>query len=532
MSKVSSYLQSHIVGEISLRADDRVAASRDQSIIEQKPEMVLYPRTTNDLRKLARFSSQLAAKGHVLPLYIRGLGRGVTGGSLGGGLVIDTSRHLNKIFEYDPKQKLVRLQAGVSVAALDSTLGLEGMALLSVRGIDGTVGGAVADDAGGIFAGTYGSISGNISQLEVVLDSGDVLQTGPINRRELNRRKGLQGREGDIYRGIDGILEDHAEYIAKTQKAGGPLDRSGYPGIFDIEVKQGQFDLTPLFVGSQGTLAIISEMIMKIDFIPSDIAYAVAVIEDMARLDATCEAIRRLSPSFVQIFDGDLIRQAARQGGNYEWLPGSLDQTKVVLVVGFDEMNEHVRHRGQLRLAKTVEKMSIGYMIPKTPAEIEQIRALLEVANFSATPFDASEQAAPVLAENIYVPSDKLSDFIEEINKLAAEAQLSVLLEGSILSSIYSLRVEMSLNRATDKQKFIKMISQFAKVVADLGGALVGAGGEGRLLSLAVRENWDEEYRQICDEIKQVFDPHGIFGVGVKSQVDPKDIAKILRNHN
>lgn len=531
MSKVSAYLQGHIIGEISTRNDDRNRASFDQSILQQKPDMVMYPRSTNDIRKLVRFSSQLASKGHILAIHPRGLGQGVTGGSLGSGVVLDTSKYLNRIFEYDPKQKLVRVQPGASIATLDSTLGLQGMSILPLRGVTGTVGGAVADDGGGIYAATYGSTNSSISQLEVVLDSGDVIQTGPLSKRELNKRKGLQGREGDIYRGIDGVLEDHAEFIRKGQKDG-LVDRSGYAGIFDVEAKPGQFDLTPLFVGSQGTLGIISEMIMKIDFIARDVSMAVLAFDDLTVLQGALATIIKQNPTFFTIYDGDYFRQAAQQGCSFEWLPVAVDQVKFVALVGYDDMNEHVRKRNIMRMVKACQKLSIATFTPNTTAEADSVNAVFDITKYAVTPFDGSEQTAVVLAENIYIPDDKFIDFLEGVERLSAEAQLPLLLDGSVLSNMYSLRVQMSLARVGDKQKYLKLIAQVAATAKDLDGALVGAGGDGQILGYTVRNDWDEEYRQICDEIKKIFDPNGILNPAVKHATDVKDLVKSLRSHN
>ena len=210
MSKVAKYLNEHILGEVVTDAAVRDKFATDASILTITPEMVVYPRVTNDIRKVARFSWQLAEKGHILPLTVRGAGSDDTGASMGKGGISATTAHMNHIFEYDAKQKLVRLQPGTSVAALSDALLLQGTGIpvLSEDRL-GTIGGAVANDATNNQRNRYGTTRDWIHQLEVVLPNGDVLQTDRLSKRELNKKKGTQGLEGDIYRALDGLIEDN-----------------------------------------------------------------------------------------------------------------------------------------------------------------------------------------------------------------------------------------------------------------------------------------------------------------------------------
>ncbi|MEO5499402.1 MAG: FAD-binding protein, partial [Candidatus Saccharimonadales bacterium] len=96
MNKVASYLQSHISGEVLVGESIREHFSKDASIIKLKPALVVHPRTTNDVRKIARFSWQLAERGHVLPMTARGNGTDLTGAAIGKGVVLSFPTHLNK----------------------------------------------------------------------------------------------------------------------------------------------------------------------------------------------------------------------------------------------------------------------------------------------------------------------------------------------------------------------------------------------------------------------------------------------------
>ena len=198
MSKIGAYLQEHISGEVSLSRGVRESLSRDGSILKVKPEMAIYPKNTNDVRKVTRFSWQLAERGHVLPITARGAGSDLTGAAIGPGIVLSFPAHMNHLFEYEPKQRLVRVQPGVSVGVLTAALALQGVRIpaLASAPAHATIGGAIANNARSYLSGQYGSMNEWVDRLEVVLSNGEVIQTGRISKRELSRKIGLGTLEG------------------------------------------------------------------------------------------------------------------------------------------------------------------------------------------------------------------------------------------------------------------------------------------------------------------------------------------------
>ena len=236
MSKIAKYLNGHILGEVSARGNRLKQFSQDKSVLSITPNIVVFPRSTDDIRKIMRFSWQLAEKGHIFGVTARGFGGSTDGSSLGEGVILDISRHLDSIYELDLKNKMIRVAAGVNFKELNLALGSQALTILqSPAGERLTVGGAVAQNLPSEKY-NYGELSDAVDKMEIVLSNGETLQTGRISKRELNRKKGLQTFEGDIYRKIDGLIEDSSDIIlTKIQE-----DASyGYSGISKVRRADG-----------------------------------------------------------------------------------------------------------------------------------------------------------------------------------------------------------------------------------------------------------------------------------------------------
>ncbi|MEO8911788.1 MAG: FAD-binding oxidoreductase [Candidatus Saccharimonas sp.] len=529
MSKVAAYLRGHISGEVVTRDDVREAHASDAGVLSIKPEMVIYPRTTNDIRKLARFTWQLAEKGHTVPITVQGAGTDTTGASIGKGMLVVTTAHMNKVYEYDTKQKLVRLQPGATVLALQSALSLHGTSLLALEGSRpyGTVGGAVANAVAGPLAGKYGNIGRTIQQLEVVLANGDVIQTSRINKRELSRRKGLQGLEGDIYRGIDGIIEEYAETIDKLETD----DMAGYSSVADVKRKDGSFDLTPLFVGSQGTLGIMSEMILRADFKSTRMSVGVLVFADAAAARDALDDLAKMTPALLEYFDASIFEAARAAGHNYAAYNDAASdfEPQSVVVIGFDEFNDHKRKKDIKKLLKKFEKAEGLKIVTSDGETADDLLALLEVLQYTQYP-DHNGELAPDIFGGFHVPTEQFEDFVTALKALGVKEHIDLPLTGHAITNTYAVYPTLSLAKVGDKQKLLKLLDALSKLVYSRGGTMVAEGGEGRLKARSVYAELDEETVAMYEAVRKVCDPFGTLNPGVKQVNDVRTLASELRD--
>lgn len=535
MSKVSSYLQSHILGEVMTRSDVCEVYARDGSVLSEKPDMVIHPRTINDVRKVLRFCSQLADKGHVLSVLPRGKGTSTVGSAISNGAILDLSVYLSSVLEYEPKRRLVRVQAGTSFDGLINALRLHGTTIPTLRpSTPSTIGGLIGEGYSDRFETSYRQVRAMVSRLEVVLPGGEIIQTGPITKRELSKKKGLPGAEGDIYRGIDAILEDYSDVVDEIKNR--PYrEMVGYPGVADVVNKKGTFDLTPLFVGAAGTLGVVVEAILQAEFRPAHVSYAVAVFRDSDTARDALDVIRKHSPSFIEYIDASIVRTAHTQRVEFDWFDAASEQQQgvsTVIVYGWEGFGDRRLDKSVKKSVRDLKKLNCYLHIPKDDEELEQLDAIFNVSSYARYSTTNMTDISPEIVGGFHVPHINFESFSTDLIALGRTLHLDLPMHGSALSGVYTIMPQLSLKKVGDKQKIFKLVDQLMKLVEKHSGVYYAHGGEGRLTSHIAFGSLDERHRDMIGAIKRVFDQHGILNAGVKQDGEITDLVKKMRSDN
>lgn len=532
MSKIAEYLNEHILGEITGSKAVRTRYSRDGSILSIQPELVVFPRVTNDIRKAARFSWQLAEKGHVLPLTVRGSGSDTTGGAIGKGLIINTTAHLNNIIYIALKDKehFVHAQPGVTFKALNDALNWHGLAVPTQpdTGAYSTIGGAVANNSGGQFSGKVGLTGDWVKRLEVVLANGDLIETTRLSKRDVSKKIGLQTFEGEIYRKLDGLIEDNQALINEQLSVDG-RDNTGYAGIAQVKHRDGSFDLTPLFVGSQGTLGIISEVVLRTDFLSKEQTALAAVVSGGEVARDVADALRKLDPASIETFDGALFDQAIQKGKSFPFFSAADSDSVIgsVVYVHFNDFNDRARAHKLKKALKVLGKFD-ATVITSEDHSFEELAAIREVSS-SVYVDDDGKKSYPPLLDGAQVPAEHQEEFARAVSELADKHHVALPLRIRVLDGVVFTRPALELDKVSDKQKIFKLISEYSQLVEKHGGVFLADASEGRLKANAAYGLLDENVQRLYEEIRAIFDPFGTLNPGVKQTSELKDLVHALR---
>lgn len=523
MSKIASYLATHLRGEVLSSAGVREAFSTDGSVLKCQPILAAYPYDTSDVRKIAHFSWQLAQKGHVLPLTARGSGSSLVGAAIGSGAIVSLQTHFNSIFEVDTKQKLVRLQPGVTITALRQAMHTHGLDVsIDSSNPSSTVGGAVANNTYGERALKYGDAAQWVEQLEVVLSNGDILQTERLSKRQLSKKKGLNGFEGEIYRKLDALIDDNEEVIeglAQKQTS------AGY-AVTKVKDKKGHFDLTPLIAGSQGTLGVITEIILTLDVHHPHKEVVVAILNSLDNIDAVVNSVLRYTPDKIEFVDGVSIE---RSGADLkEVLPD--DEPDLVpqgiLFIELSDVGRKAKGKAK-KIAKMVEKL--GHQTASSAGDIESAGEIWQIYHrlqaSLAQSGDEHKVASPII-EDALLPPGEVPHFIEAAHDLAKKHRTKFVFSTHIGTGVVHAHTQIDLKNLTDRNKIDKLIEEYYALVIKHDGGTAGEYGEGRLRVSQNQAQFSEEELELFAKIKKIFDTHGIFNPGVKI-ADLKDAAKL-----
>lgn len=530
MNKVANYLQEHLEGEVLTDAATRRYFSTDASVLTLAPNMVVYPRNTNDVRKVMRFSWQLAERGHVLPVTARGRGSDLTGAALGNGIILVFPAHMKRLLEMDTKQQQVRLQPGINYRTLQETLYTHNRFLPPYpASIDySTIGGAIANNSAGEKSLKYGDTRKYVEKLEVVLANGELIQTGRLSKRELDRKKGETSFEAEVYRQIDGIISDNWDAIQAAAKSRVSKNSSGYD-LADVKHADGSFDLTPLFVGSQGTLGIVTEAIMKLENYNPKTQLLLAEFEDLTSAHDAISLLLNLAPSALEMVDQNLLDFVTKQQPNR--LKGLLESESlpaIALLVEFDDASDHARKHKVKKAQKLLRNLTNHVTVTDNYDQQQKLWAIRHMAATVTNYGEGGKAAIPIIEDGI-VPHEQFQTYIEGIYALFAKYRLQPAIWGHAGDANLHVQPFMDLSKLSDRQHVLKIMEEYYDLVLKLGGSIAAEHNDGRLRAPFVEKQFGKEMTDIFVAVKQACDPSGMLNPGVKTGTDLKAIATMLR---
>ena len=527
MNKIAQYLNEHILGEATSAKSVREQFSRDGSIFSIMPEIIVHPRVTNDIRKIARFTWQLAEKGHVMPIISRGGGSDQTGAAIGKGIIINTQAHLNNIIYLSLKNKdqFIHVQPGVNFGTVNEVLKSNGLTIPSFPTSFNysTIGGAVANNAAGALAGRYGSTGDYVMRLELVLANGDLIETKRINRHELSKKKGLQTFEGELYRKIDGIIEDNGKIIEDIISKCNH-DNTGYPGIAKVKERDGSFDLTPLIIGSQGTLGVISEIILKPDFYNDSESIIIAIFDNAEIARDAADMLSALKPASLDLIDGSIFEKAQQEYGKKFIFPST---TGSILLTSFNDFSDHTRAKKVKIALKKLSKFETKIYTDKDYS-LEELHAIRGVSSLILQP-ETENETMPPLIDGASIPANRREDFINALAELASKHHIELPLYIRWIDGVIHARPQMQLHLVSDKQKLFKLIADYAELVRKFDGNFCAESAEGRTKATAIYAQINNEVLSVYSQIREAFDPYGTMNPGVKQ---PADLKTLVANLN
>ena len=512
MGKVAKYLNQLTIGNVFDTPDVLEAYATDCSVLKIKPKLVAFPESTEDVRKIMRFCYQLALKGIKIPVTVRGSGLDEMGADLTNGLLISTEK-LNRLLEADKRERLVRVQAGITLRELNTALLVNGLTV-PVGGHDNdTIGGLISNCPSDKYAGKYGGIMSYVERLEVVLPNGDILQTNRQSARAIGRKAKEKGLESTIYKKIYELIKANKKTIDEVCKTS--TGSAGYPTI--SQVRRGNtMDLAPLFFGAQGTLGVISEVIIRAIPLKTQTRRVLATFEEFDIAQKFLDLANSLKPKELNIYDVKVIKTAEASGKRLSEVTKNLNNGYVVFAKFDDRTGSSLKKIASIK--KVLPKSSeLIIESSKNTAKLDEFEnSLISFLNSTRT-----GERVPILTD-FYMPASGLGNFVNDLKVLEKSLKLDLAIFGSYSSSNYSLRPKFKIDDKDFNRKAVAFLRTGSYIINRGGGSVTGGMPEGRVKALVTNDGMDANEKKIYASVKKIFDPKDLMNPAIKLGTDPR----------
>jgi FAD/FMN-containing dehydrogenase/Fe-S oxidoreductase len=490
-------LRAEGVAEVDDAARRRAEYSTDASNYRVVPQVVVFPRHPDEVIATVDVAGRFGA-----PVTARGGGTSIAGNAVGAGVVLDFSRHLNRVLHVDPEAQTAVVEPGAildSITAAGTPFGLRFGPDPSTHA-RATIGGSIGNNACGSRALRYGRTADNIVDLDVLLADGSRFTAGRYPADVLPPG----GREGEVVGALQQLARDH---LATIRKQFGRFVRqvSGY-SLEHLLPEQGT-DVAKFLVGTEGSLAVVLGATVRLVHAPPAVALAVLGYPDMPSAADAVPALRRHLPVAVEGMDARLVDVVRRRRGPSAVpdLPHG-DGWLFVEMAGATEA-EAIAH---------AEKLAAdGGCLDSAIVTGAAARALWRIREDGAGLGGRTPAGAPAWPgwEDAAVPVPRLGSYLREFEDLMRMYEVDGLVYGHFGDGCVHARIDLPLT--SDPKIFREFVLAAARLVGTHGGSMSGEHGDGRARSEVLRYMYSAEALALFGAVKAIFDPGDVLNPGI-----------------
>lgn len=489
----------------------------DASSYRELPLAVAIPKDTDDLKTLVDFANQ-----HKIPLIPRAAGTSLSGQVVGNGIIVDISKYFTRILEINPQEHWIRVEPGVVLDELNKFLEPHGLFFGPETSTSNRcmIGGMLGNNSCGSHSILYGSTRDHTLEVKALLSDGSEVVFGNLTKELFEEKCRLQSLEGEIYRNIQRNLSDantcelirneYPDPAIKRRNTGYALDLLLDTEIFSESTEK--FNLSKLIAGSEGTLALVTEI--KLNLVPLPPKETGVIAAHFSSLEEALHAnliALKYQPGAVELIDKnilDLTRENLSQKANRFFIQGD---PEAILVIEFARQTREEIVKIASDIEDEMRKSGFGYHFPLIFGnDIKKIWALRKAGLGVLT--NIPGDAKPIgFIEDTAVRVEDLPAYIKEFKELLAQHGLECVYHAHIGSGELHLRPLIDLKTQKGVDLYYTIALETAKLVKKFRGSLSGEHGDGRLRGQFIPIMLGEEIYERFREIKKTWDPSGIF---------------------
>lgn len=534
-SKLLDELRSKIKGEIITEGEEKVKYRRDTSIFEMEPQVIIFPKDSEDIQNIVSIINSYKASIPDLSLTARSAGTDMTGGPLTESVLIDFTKHINQFL--DLGEDWARVEPGMYYRDFEKKTLEKDLYFPSYpasREIC-AMGGIVSNNAGGERTLQYGKTNKYILGLKVIFADGKEYYLEKLKKNDLEVKMKQKNFEGEVYRKTFDLLSKNGDLVKKSRPKVSK-NSSGY-NIWDV-IDDDSFDLTQLICGAQGTLGIITESKLKLVKKKRFNKLYVVFFKNLEHLPSFTHDVLKLKPTSLEITDDHTFRiylKYAKEMAEVLGVKGFfatfklfLPEVLITLRSGVPKLVALIEFEGDAeapifeaikQLEQIVKSYKLKGLFCKTDLEAQKYWKLRR-DTFKLLREKIKDRHATPFIDDISILPEYFPKFIPALTKILDEHKILYTISGHLGDGNLHVIPLMDLSKESERNKIYEVMESVNKLILEHNGSLTAEHNDGLIRSPYLEEEFGKDVYELFVEIKKIFDPQNIFNPYKKVGVD------------
>ena len=539
-----------VKGDVAEDAPTLQKFSRDTSIFERTPKVVVFPKDADDVSALVRYVRDQKEHGNEISLAARYAGTDMTGGLLSDSVAVSFTKYMNHIGEIADDTAIA--EPGVYYRDFEkTTLAACGMIVPSYPASRElcAIGGMVSNNSGGELTLSYGKTNDYIRELEVVLSDGSKATLAPISTSELWKKESQNDLEGEIYTKMHKLLREN-EAVIEAARPNVSKNSAGYALWNVMDKSSGTFDLTQIIAGSQGTLALVTRAKLGLIKTKPHRAMLVVFLSDIKILPEIVHRVLKLKPESFESYDDQTFRLAVRfipqiisQFGIIQmiklgisfipemWLVATGGVPKLILMAEFAEETKETALEKARVAGASLADLPVGIKIARSETESAKYWTIRR-ESFSLLRKNLHGLYAAPFIDDIVVHPDDYPRFLPELNALLSQHKLLYTIAGHIGDANFHIIPLMNLGDPAARAEILELQPKVYDLVAKYKGSITGEHNDGIIRTPYLELMYGSEVCELFRQVKEIFDPLNILNPGKKIGGTVEDIERSMITHS